>query len=444
MSDKENPKDKAKNTQFDIIRNIVHEAKSYQKFEDIEKLVEIGSSLVNIPVQPLYMAIHTTGADQVANILPKLSATQRQVMLDLDLWEKDVVNVDDFEFWIEAYSKCKDEDIVQDFVDSEDFLLYLRSRVNIWTFDAEDPEYPDHDYYFLTDDNLLLVEYSESFRYPNELKFLVRHLYSALGVENAYTKLFKMINDNFSLLQEDAYQFKKERLRDYGIVDYYEASQLLFPFASGAQLKAFIKKKSKVTGGLDAHNLNQTLHASALVSFDKEMQSISDELIKVKSEKRLAFLQFSFVRLINSSMVLQDAFKASSTEQTRIGQYTRAMLELGLQFVQVVKEVNPENDESLLDYFDFMDLYKVGNTLIEINKKQIKKAISKTPFDSNDLEFFVGSWWSSFLENTFMQPPKVKNFGVGRHAQIIRDLKTYDFLNKEWKKFIQMLNLINR
>ena len=55
MSDKENPKDKAKNTQFDIIRNIVHEAKSYQKFEDIEKLVEIGSSLVNIPVQPLYI-----------------------------------------------------------------------------------------------------------------------------------------------------------------------------------------------------------------------------------------------------------------------------------------------------------------------------------------------------------------------------------------------------
>jgi hypothetical protein len=432
-----------KKTQFDIIRNVVHEAKSYQKFEDIEKLVEVGTSLVNIPVQPLYMAIHTTSADQVANILPKLSSTQRQVMLDLDLWKRDVVNVDDFEFWIEAYTKCKDDQIVQGFVNTEDFLLYLRSRVNIWTFDVEDPEYPDHDYYFLTDDSLLLIEYSDSFRYPNELKYLIRQLYATLGVENAYSKLFKMINDNFSLLQEDAYQLKKERLRDFGMVDYFEATQLLFPFASGGQLKGFIKKKTKATGGLASHNLNQTLHAQALVSFDKSMQSISDELMKVKSQKRLAFLQFSFVRLINSSMAINDAFKASTTEQTRIGQYSRAMLELGLQFVKIVKDVDNNIDESYLEYFDFMDLYKIGNTLIEINKKQIKKALSKTPFDSNDLEFFLGSWWCSFLENTFMNPPKVKNFGVGRHPQTIQDLKTYDFWNKESQTFIQMLPLMS-
>lgn len=430
-----------KKSQFDIIRNVVHEAKSYEQFEDIEKLVEVGTSLVNIPVQPLYMAIHKTTTDQVASILPKLSEKQRQVMLDLDLWKKDVVNVDDFEFWIESYTKCKDDKIVQDFVNSDDFLLYLRSRINIWTFDVEDPEYPDHDYYFLTDDSLLLIEYSDSFKYPNELKYLVRQLYATLGVENAYSKLFKMINDNFSLLQEDAYQEKKERLRDYGMVDYYEAKQLLFPFATGAQLKSFINKKTKATGGLGAEHLNQTLHASALVSYDSDIQSIREELTKVQSDKRLDFLQFSFVRLVNSSMVINDAFKAARTEQTRIGQYSRSMLELGLNFVKTVKKLAEE--ESVFDYFDFMDLYKVGNTLIEINQKQIKKALAKTPFDTDDLEFFIGSWWCSFLENSFNHPPKVKNFGVGRHPQIIQDLNTYDFWNRESQTFILMLPLIH-
>jgi hypothetical protein len=431
-----------KKSQFDLIRQIVSEAKSYEQFSDIEKLIEVGTDLANIPVQPLYMAIHNTSTDQVANILPKLSSEQRQTMLDLDLWTKDVVNVDDFEFWIEAYTRCKEEDIIFDFVKSEDFLLYLRSRVNFWTFDTEDPEYPDHDYYFLTDDSLLLVEYSENFKYPNELKFLIRNLYAAMGVEEGYALLFKMVNDNFSIQQEDAYHAKKERLRDFGFVDYFEAVERLFPFASGAQLRGFIKKKTKTTGAIDPESLNQTLHSSAIISFDQSMQSISDELIKVKSQKRQAYLQFTFIRLVNATITLKDAFKASRLEQTKIGSYTRDMLELGLQYAQMIRPI--ENDESLLDYFDFMDLYKVGNSLIELNKKQLKKALSKTPFENDDLEYFLGTWWSAFLELSFEEQPKVKNFGVSLHPQAINTLKTYDFWNRESMLFIQVLPMINQ
>ena len=36
---------------------------------------------------------------------------------------------------------------------SKAFILFLKARFNIWTFDIEDPQYPDHDYYFLTEDN---------------------------------------------------------------------------------------------------------------------------------------------------------------------------------------------------------------------------------------------------------------------------------------------------
>lgn len=431
-----------KKAQFDIIAKVVLEAKSYEKFDDIEKLVEFGADLANIPVQPLYMAIHTTSSDQVALILPRLSSEQRQTMIDLDLWKKDIVNVDDFEFWIEAYSKCQDEEVVNSFVDSDDFLLYLRSRVNIWTFDVEDPQYPDHDYYFLTDDNLLLVEYSDNYMYPHELKSLIRQFYANLGVENAYSKLFKMVNDNFSLLQEDAYEAKRERLRDYGIVDYFEATQALFPFANGNQLRTFINKKIKTVANLTASSLNQTLHASALVAFDSGLETISSELLKVKNEKRQNFLQFSFVRALNSTMVINDALNASRVEQTKIGKYTKSVMELGLQFSMISRKI--EEEESYLDYFDFIDLYKIGHTLIEINKGQIKKALKNTPFDKDDLEYFLGTWWATFLDNSFQSPPKVKNFGVGLHTQDVTNIKIYDFWNKETQLFIQSLNIINQ
>lgn len=429
-----------KKTQYDVISRVILEAKSYDKFEDIEKLVEVGSNLINIPVQPLYMALHTTSSDQVANILPRLSQQQRQTMLDLDLWKRDIVNVEDFEFWIEAYSKCQDEKVLNTFITSDDFLLYLRSRVNIWTFDAEDPLYPEHDYYFLTDDSQLLIEYSDSYQYPNELKYLIRQFYSVYGVENAYSELFKLINDSFSILQEDSYQAKKERLRDYGIVDYFEANQSLFPFATSGHLKSFINKKTKVTGNLASFSLNQTLHSSALISFHEGHENISEELIKVKEQKRQDFLQFSFVRALNSTMVINDALKSSRLEQTKIGKYTKCVMELGLEFVKQIKQIDSE--ESYLDYFDFVDLYKIGHSLFEINKKQIKKALKATAFDQEDLEYFLGTWWASFLDNSFQSPPKVKNFGVGLHTQEIENLIQYDFWNKEIQLFVQSLPII--
>ena len=234
----------------DVLSKILFEAKSYNSIDDIERLVEIGTDLSQIPMQPLYVSLLATSSEQVAVLMPKLSKEQRQCLVDLDLWKKDQVDVFSFEYWIEVYSKVKDLDLVQEFVSSEDFLIYLKSRVNIYTFDVEDPMYPDHDYYFLTDDALLLVEYSEEFRFPNELKFMIRNLYDKMGVENAYSFLFKLVSDSFSILEEEQYQHKKERLREFGFVDYFDALEKTATALSG------IEKIGKFCTKIDVYSKN--------------------------------------------------------------------------------------------------------------------------------------------------------------------------------------------
>lgn len=412
-----------------LIQKIVLEAKAYNKFEDIEKLVEGGANLAVVPVQPLYMLIQTTSSDQVATLLPKLSESQRQAMLDLDLWNKDVVNVNDFEFWVESYAKCSDDSTVQDFVNKEEFLLYLKSRVNIWTFDAEDPMYPDHDYYFLTDDGLLLIEYSEKYFHPKELQYLIRQLYAVEGVEKAYAKLFKLINDNFSLLQEDIYHDKTERLRDYGFVDYYEARQTLFPFATKGQLNQFIKKKAPTTGAIDSGAQNQTPHSGALIPFEKEMTGISEELARVEDDKRLVFLNFTFLRLINSTVILNNALKASRVELTRISKFTKNTVSLGIEYIKSVDD--RFEDKSVFDFFDFMEVFKIGTTLIEKTKQNLKKSLEKSSFKDVENEYFLGNWFNQILEGSFADLPFVKNFGVGLHPCEINSLNVYSFWNKE-------------
>lgn len=430
----------AMNDKKNLLAKILYEAKSYNNFEDIERLVEKGVSLANIPLQPLYVSLLSAPSEQVATVLPKLSPRQRQALLDLDLWNRDTVDVFSFEFWLEAYSKCKDDSIVKEFVESDDFILYLKSRINIHTFDAEDPQYPDHDNYFLTDDSLLLIEYGEDYAYANELKYFVRHYYDTYGVENAYTSLFKLINDSFSFLQETEYTSKKERLRDFGFVDYYDARESLHPFLSFKSLDKFIEQKQKIEASVDTLARSQSLHSSALVQFDKEMENILLELSKVENEKRQQYLHFNFVRLINANITLNDSLRGGRVELSNIGKKTKAALDLGLQYAKTKRGL--EKEESIFDFFDFTEVYKIGATLWELIQRKINKGVRSSGLSKEERDMFFGSWWSSFLESSFSTVPSVKNFGVGRHPQAVDDLQTWSFWRAQAETFMGMCPFI--
>lgn len=424
-----------------ILQNILYEARAYNTFEDIEKLVDSGTDLSMIPMQPLYVSLLTTSADQVAKIIHKLSPEQRQALVDLDLWRKDIVDVNSFEYWIEVYSKCKDEALVEEFVQKEDFLLYLKSRVNIHTFDQEDPEYPDHDHYFLTDCAQLLVEYSDQYAFASELKYLIKNLYSAVGVDVAYTTLFKLINDNFSILQETGYNLKKDRLRDYGFVDYFEANEKLFPYVRMGQIKKFVTEKQSITGNINLTGQNQSLHSSALVSFDIEMENIVNELSKISDEKRQQYLHFTFIRLINSTITLTDCLRGGRVELTKIGKHTKSILELGIQYVHSIRDFS---DNPIFNSFDFFDIYKIGNSLLNIQQNKIKKALKDTPFEEDEFEYFLGTWWASFIDNSFADIPKTKTFGAGLHVKTIDDLATFNFWQKDVKLFSELVPFVNQ
>ncbi len=426
-----------KKNKSNLLQQILYEAQAYNSFDDIEKLVELGGDLSFIPIQPLYISLLNTPVDQVSSILPKLSKEQRQAFIDLDFWKRDIVDVESLEYWIQAYCKIADDDIAKEFVSSEDFYLYLKSRVNIHTFDTEDPMYPDHDFYFLTDDNLLLIEYGEDYLFPGELKILIRTLYDKMGVEHAYTTLFKLINNSYSSLQEDNYQAKKERLREYGFVDYYEASEKLHAYASKSQITKFIKNKVSATGEIHVTSQNQSLHSSALVSFNSDMENLLIELSKVQTEKRKQFLHFTFIRLVNSTITLKDSLKGGRIELTRIGTQTKAILDLGLQFIKSSEQFE-SSEESVFEKFDFFDVYKVGTSLIEIQRKRIKKSLKSTSFDNDDFEYFLGAWWTSFLEDSLQDTPKAKAFGAGLHAKVIDDLSTFRFWEQKVTLFVKL------
>ncbi len=408
----------------DLLSQLLYEAQAYKKFEDIEKLVEGGGDLSQIPIQPIYVSLRNSSSDQVAQILPKLSSDQRQALRDIDLWQKDAVDPEAAVHWIEIYSRCPSEEVILEYVKSEDFLLTLKNQFTIDTFDVEDPMYPDGNNYFLTEDMQLLVEYPEDFNLVNELKELIRRLYSEMGVENAYAFLFKMVVDSYPIMEEAIYEEKKDRLRDFGFVDYFEALEYNANYSTIGQLDAFIKGKKAVTGNLDALSQNQSLHATSLTPYQNGLDSIKEALRVIGNDQRAQYLHFNFVRLVNARMTLEDALKHGSTAMAKVGNQTRQCLELGFEYINAKLPA----DKPIFSCFDFLDLYKVGHSLIEITRKSIKKSLSATPFEQDDFDYFLGLYWNAFLENSYEEVAKFKFDGSSKPLEV-RDLSSYELWN---------------
>ncbi|MFT6070684.1 MAG: hypothetical protein ACJAT2_001354 [Bacteriovoracaceae bacterium] len=420
------------NSKKDLLKNLFTEASAYTNMDSIEALVDGGQDLSQIPVQPLYLAVKALPLDKASLVLTKMSREQRRTCLDLDLWTKDNVDTEEFAFWIQAYATCPDEKVRQEFVGSTEFFLYLKSRFNIWTFDVEDPNYPDHDNYFLTDDNLLLVEFDADFPFVTEIQRFIRELYGERGVEGAYTYLFKLVSASYMDLMEEEYQEKKERLRDLGFVDYYDSLTVESTFANLSLLENFIRKKQPSTANLDSKIANQNLHGSAITSYKNKMDAFSDELGKITDAKRSAYVQYSFIRLVNSTLSFGQALKEGPIAMSRIGNRTKSLLELGFDYL--LKEASEkgiyelDSEHCFFDHFDFIDIYQVGHSLVSIIQKPIKKALAKFEMEDQK-EAFLGMVLMEILENAF-SPPVKSSMGLDEEFLEINNFERYSYFKR--------------
>ena len=421
-----------------ILSTLLQEAQSYTQLEALEKLVQEGGGLKGLPIQPLYLVMKELPEQELAGKLSLLDSDQRRAFLDLDLWQKDDLDVTNFESWLRIYESCPQDVLKYEFVTSPEFLLFLKGRLSIWTFDVEDPQYPDHDNYFLTEDDLLLFEYDESFQYAFEVQNLIKKLYAEKGVENAYSYLFKLVTDSFLSLQEQEYRLKKLRLDDYGFIDYYEALEFISPFSSLSHIDHFIKNKPKATGELDSTSASQGLHRNIVIPYTGNLSKIENELTKIKSSKRNDFLRFSFLRLVNGTLTLDDAMKSGRVAIWESSEKTRQRLDLGFEYI-LKNSDESQQSEGIFGRFDFSDLYKIGHNLLGLEQKKLKKALRQNQLKVD--EVFLGNYLENFLDESLGDIPKLYN--PFRDSQKVDDLESYGRWRQVCESFCAMFPYIN-
>lgn len=425
----------------DIISSIIKESEAYSSMSIIESYVAQGMELSLLPAQPLYLCMKAMPVDKAAKYLAHFTPNQRKVFYNLDIWSKDVPTPDNFQFWLKANSLVMDDNLKSEFVKSDEFLLFLKTRFNIWTFDVEDPMYPEHDNYFLTEDNLLLFEFEEGYEYLDEVRDLIKHLYFIKGVENAYSFLFKLVQEDFLYYQEQMFDEKKELLREYGFVDYFDALKFISAFPNLEVLNNYIRKKQGNTGEIDILGKQQSLHGKSLISFKDKVGFLTNDLAKIEDEKRLSFLQFNFIQLVNGTMALNDSLKVGPVAMTRTGEVTRTILELGHDYINN----RLEGKGSIFEFFEFDDLYRVGHSLLYYIKKDLKKALDLNVMESDQKESFFGQVWIEYLDLSFEEVPKYHaHYGQKEKASPVNNEVSLKRWKSQSQTFIETLPFIKK
>ena len=424
-----------------FLEAMIQEADAYLSMASIEACVEKGVSLHNIPTQPLYMAIKALPAEQAAPYLAKLSSDQRTLLLDLDLWEKDELSVGEFEYWVRTYALAENDTVRCEFAAGPEFGLYLKGRLNIWTFDQENPLYPQHDNYFLTEDSLLLFEYDEEFDLVEEVKLLIRDLYSTMGSEKAYIHLFKYVSESAFSLMEEEYRFKKGRLADAGMIDYYDALEIDNPFPSLSAMENFIHQKTDtgITPEIGDFSKQQRPDRTTLSAYRKFEKSIQRELGKLTDTRRRDFLQFNFIRLVNASVVLKSGLKEGPIALERVGKRTHGLLQLGYDYLktQLSGEI-----QCIFEHFDFCQIYKMGHTLISLSQRKIKRALARTELQNGlqSDEAFLGTKLNNLLDSSFDELETVTSYNQWKksHQESERLEKILPFADELYREIAKL------
>ncbi len=186
-------------------------------------------ALDNIEFYDLY---HAIGPGDAMILLEYASPEQLQTCLDLDIWRGDELQDSDLAPWVEAILAVPDEKFEEFWknIDPEIMGLYLHRNVHLYMAedkndDVDIPETespnvaqsPDFTYW---------IAYPEDADKAELLRQLIDRLYAVLGIEKAWSTLEAMHFEMESDLEETAYRFRTERIREYGFMPRDEAAAI--------------------------------------------------------------------------------------------------------------------------------------------------------------------------------------------------------------------------
>lgn len=193
------------------------------------------------PVQDLFLLVKQVGLSDVHELLELASFEQVQHMIDMDVWEKADVKLDNYGEWLRAMVEIHQHDLAPllNELDPELLLLFLQDHMKVYLKedDLPEPEQLEMDAKNVvsTSDFAFLLEFSKDDDWQEFIFAFLDRVY-AVSMKTAHWLLSAVQWEQSSHLEEQGYRLRTGRMEALGFLDFYEAQGIYQPLRESTAL----------------------------------------------------------------------------------------------------------------------------------------------------------------------------------------------------------------
>jgi len=359
MADRDPPDDSP--VPLSRLRAKLARPRGYRKLEALIARPDAADAVAELPVSELYGLIKEVGFSDSQELVALATPEQLRGCLDLDLWDRDRMQLEATKPWLAAVVEAGFDKVGQVWkaLDPELAALMLQRCTRIYDLSlGEDPETEERPTITTPDTFFAIAITEEDDQSQLLVQRLVEDLYRA-DMELARHTIMTARSEPPAELEEMSYRWRSGRMADLGYVDFYEALEVFRPIdiASVEIGEGTEDRFDEVPSGEEAR-----VPGDLPVPFAERIVGrsfLARAVGEIADATEAARLESAFVVLANRVLA---AFRVQPSDDQGIRDvtdYAMSTLALGLE---LVSEGNVDHAAAALRTIALSRLHRVGYT----------------------------------------------------------------------------------
>jgi len=372
----------------------------------------------SFPEEDFYFLIHDIGLEDSHLLLSLASDKQWEYIVDLEVWEKDKIEIQSITRWLDLLFKVDPNRFIKWFLHQKtDFVesyLFKNIEVMVRETDQDPSEFGDE--FFTYDDTFYVRFLDDPFDLePGEQEssktikkqrdaFLAKFFETLAAFDHVTYQNVLMESSSVILAEseEEAYRQRNVRLAEKGFLPYEEAIGIYQPLKA----QDFEKQSPKFTASDPERKLFLPVPLYSAGMLEKE-SLFTDALKRIEIDDVLEQVQTEFAGLCNQIIAADQKNIRERDELKRIVQKACGYLNVGLeQLTEDDSELDANRSTALLQSYPLSNIFKVGYGLALELKWRAKKWRKKSWFEKEGLLLsFWGEEWLGVLGGLLIKKP---------------------------------------
>ncbi|MBF0224886.1 MAG: hypothetical protein HQK76_05470 [Desulfobacterales bacterium] len=407
----------------------------------------------SFPDEDLFFLIHDIGIEDAIPIIALASTKQLVYLLDVEIWEKDMINMSVLTKWFDAFLQADPKRFTKWFIEEKlelmEYYMFKNLEVKIREHDQDPSDFDDD---FFTLDDIFYVRFS-NYQFdpePNEdIKEIKENFLTELIRRIAdfdHVKYQKILMEAASVLpsefEEEEFRMRNVRLSEKGFVPYYEAISIYAPlYDLGDQ---GIKKYSVQ---FDKREIFPVPLYSLMFFYEENLFNSSLKQIELDDIRDKIYIEFA--GLCNTIISADQKLIREKEELKEVVKKALGYLNIGLQLLSLDQTNHNLNyTASIIRRYPLSEIFRIGYSSAQKLKEKTIKWLNTSWFRSLNLPLmFWGETGLGVLGGLLLKRPlyydNYKSGVIYREFASMEDISITDDVLEDFISLDEIMALFN-